>query len=204
MNCVARILVLAALLGSTPLFADEPPPDKKPSDGPSKAAPTLAPKAPEAPKYQVVATFVGKITKINLDDMKMTVDVQTIAPSSSGKKLTKKTIKEEIKIAPDVKVRAAKLPERFDEGNKLKPYTAEEKKTLKGDASLPGFAADLANLTVGQQVQVSMGVRKAAPGGAKAKVKDNDVIAEKPTAIMIVCTLEEPAAVKIETKSKKK
>ena len=202
MRFVSRMAVLAALIVTLPLLAEDPPPEKKPGPGPSKPVPKESSKPAEAPKYQVVNKFVGKITKIELGEMKMTVEVQTVAPSSSGKKLTKKTIKEELKISADVKVRAEKLPERFDENNKPKPYTEEEKKRLKGDPSLPGFAADLANLAVGQHVAVTMGVRKAAPGSAKAK--DKDVMAEKPQAIMIVCTIEEPAPAKPEKSEKKK
>ena len=39
------------------------------------------------------------------------------------KRATTKAVKEEINIVDDVKVRAMKLPERFDENNKPKPYT---------------------------------------------------------------------------------
>ena len=194
MCSLSRMAVLFALIVCMPLFADDPPPEKKP-DGPTKTAPKENPKPADAPKYQVVNKFVGKITKISAEDMKMTVEVQTVAPSSSGKKLKATTTKEEIKISGDVKVRALKLPERFDENNKPKPYTAEEKQRLKGnDPNLPGFAADLANIAVGQHVEISMGIRKAAPGSAKNK--DKDVVPEKPQAILIVCTLEESASEK--------
>ncbi|MFL5328001.1 MAG: hypothetical protein ACJ8C4_03745 [Gemmataceae bacterium] len=169
------------LFATVPLLADDK--SKEPTKGAAKPAADFQ-------KYQIVNKISGKITKIDIDEMKITVETVVAVPTSSGKKLTAQTPRLDLDMASDVRVRSLKLPERFDEHNKPKPYTEEEKRQKKGDdPKLPGYMAELKNLTVGQAVEVHMGVRKPAPGSPKNK--DKDVMGEKPTAVMILVTLEE-------------
>jgi hypothetical protein len=59
----------------------------------------------------------------------------------------------------DVKVRTKNPPVAYDDKGNKKKYTAKELKELKGDAKLPGYAAEFSDLKQNQVVEVSL-VRK--------------------------------------------
>lgn len=83
-----------------------------------------------------------------------------------------KNIDYDISTADSVKVRLAEPSFEFDEKGKIRIYSAEEKKALKGDdpaeQKLAGFKAKFSDLRVGDVVQVFLSKPKGAPA-PKAK-----------------------------------
>lgn len=71
----------------------------------------------------------------------------------------------EMTAAAGVKVRLLNLPREFDDKGRIKEYTEEELKQLKGadpgDQDLPGFKSAFAALRKGDVVQVSLSAPKA-------------------------------------------
>src|SRR4051812_18188325 len=97
-----HLTILGLLIGGVSLFAEDKP------------------KAP-AP-YEIVNKLTGKITKIEPDDLKLTLDVVIYYNKTTGTKTKKTTthtdtVKQEINWISDVKVRTLKLPPRFDSSN---------------------------------------------------------------------------------------
>jgi hypothetical protein len=63
----------------------------------------------------------------------------------------------DFQIARDAKLRIMVLPARFDDEGKIKTYTDEEKKALKGDnPSLPGYEAKLSDLKANDVVRIRL------------------------------------------------
>jgi hypothetical protein len=86
------------------------------------------------------------------------------------------------------KVRTIEPPEAFDDKGNVKKHTAEELKALKGDTDqerkLPGYKSDIAEVQVGDLVQVALSVHKAtskAPADKPAGKKDPDADAPAKT-----------------------
>src|SRR5260370_28423369 len=91
-------------------------------------------------------------------------------------KVEKKTQEVEEPTLDDPKAHIPEPPVVFDDDGKIKKPTAEEKRKLKGDPSLPGYRGDFSSLHAGQMVTLTMMRRKAAeppaperpnPGGGK-------------------------------------
>jgi len=113
-------------------------------------------------------------------------------------KVEKKTQEVEVPTLDDVKVRIPEPPVVFDDDGKIKKPTAEEKRKLKGDTSLPGYPGDFSSLHAGQAVTLTMMCKKDAkpptqerptPGGRKPPELDltGDYV---PHASMIVIVYE--------------
>jgi hypothetical protein len=62
----------------------------------------------------------------------------------------------ELDLAEGVKVRARQPVQQFDDKGNIKRYTPQELKELRGDGSLPGYAAELSDLQPGQTVLVKV------------------------------------------------
>jgi hypothetical protein len=61
----------------------------------------------------------------------------------------------DFQLSRDAKVRIMTLPARFDDEGKIKPYTEEERKALKGDnPKLPGYEAKLTDLKANDPVRL--------------------------------------------------
>jgi hypothetical protein len=88
-----------------------------------------------------------------------------------------------------LKVRLAKLPPVFDADGKRRGYTAKELQELKGNSTLPGYAAKLDDLKLSQTVRVYF-VKKKNPANNPLVLRTEPYLLEA-TAIVI---LEEPAA----------
>ena len=77
-------------------------------------------------------------------------------------KIEKKTQEVEVPTLEDVKVRIAEPPVAFDDDGKIKKLTAEEKRKLKGDPTLPGYPGEMSNLHGGQIVSLTLMRKKDA------------------------------------------
>jgi hypothetical protein len=67
-------------------------------------------------------------------------------------------------MTDEVTVRRAELPLKFDEKGKIVPYTAEEKKALKGDdPKAVGYKAEFSDLKPEQQVSLVLMKKKGKP-----------------------------------------
>jgi hypothetical protein len=90
----------------------------------------------------------------------------------------------DIQGGDDAKVRLQDLPVRLDEKGNPKPYTADEKKDLKGtDTKLPGYNADWTDLKIGQIVKVTLSKHHDDAKDAKDKDdNDNKDAKDKPKA----------------------
>ena len=82
----------------------------------------------------------------------------------------------EFQAEENVKVRTAELPEQFDEKGKVKKYTREELRQLKGkDTHLPGYESSFESLKEGQLIEVTLATHQAkklataGPGDGKEK-----------------------------------
>jgi hypothetical protein len=84
-----------------------------------------------------------------------------------------KEVKKDVEVVPadDVKVRAMQPPVVYDEKGYPKKYTPEELKAMKGDAKLPGYAADLDSVQPGQVVIAYLARKK--PGAAQEPEKES-------------------------------
>ncbi len=91
----------------------------------------------------------------------------------------------EFETVDETKVRTAAPPIAFDDKGDPKKYTPAELKELKGTDHLPGYTSDLSALHKGQQVIVTAGRRKPAPG------EKEPLAAEKPIATMIVIAADQ-------------
>jgi hypothetical protein len=82
------------------------------------------------------------------------------------------------------KVRTVDPPTEFDEKGNIKKHTKEELKALKGDTpeekKMPGYKSDLADIRVGDYVQVALSVYKTVPKKKeKPKKKGKDEAEEE-------------------------
>jgi hypothetical protein len=84
----------------------------------------------------------------------------------------------EIQASEDVVVRAARPPEQFDEKGKIKKYTREELKELKGDTKLPGYKAEFSDIGTESIVQISLVKKKDASPKVVLPKKGKDREAE--------------------------
>jgi hypothetical protein len=91
-------------------------------------------------------------------------------------KVEYKTQETEVAALDDVKVRIPEPPVTFDDDGKIKKLTAEEKRKLKGDPTLPGYPGEISNLHGGQIVVLTLMRKRDAkpptptaptPGGGK-------------------------------------
>ncbi len=110
------------------------------------------------------------------------ISIYQAAQSMGGENLF--TLKEvqkdlEFETVDETKVRTAALPIVFDDKGDPKKLTPAELKELKGPDHLPGYTSETSALHVGQQVVVTAGRRKLAPG-------EKPLAEEKPVATMIV------------------
>jgi hypothetical protein len=103
----------------------------------------------------------------------------------------------ELKLAEDVKVRTAVPAKAYDDKGNIKRYTAKELRELRGKQNLPGYAAEVGDLQVGQRVAVKVAVRRRNPPPKKpgkdeapkeSSLKDMPppVDESKPLAVLIV------------------
>jgi hypothetical protein len=69
----------------------------------------------------------------------------------------------ELALAPSLNVRKLRLPVIFDDKGRPHRYTPEELRDLKGKERLPGFKAEVEELTEGQTVRLHL-VRKKEKG----------------------------------------
>jgi hypothetical protein len=76
----------------------------------------------------------------------------------------------DIQGGDNAKVRLQDLSARFDEKGNPKPYTADEKKDLKGtDSKMPGYNADWTDLKAGQIVKLTLSKHHDDPKDKDAK-----------------------------------
>jgi hypothetical protein len=91
--------------------------------------------------------IAGKITNVDPQDKSISLQL--------GRK------NEKIMTIDDVKVRSKNPPIAYDDKGNKKKYTAKELKELRGDAKLPGYAADFNDLKANQVVEVSLVYKKS-------------------------------------------
>lgn len=123
------------------------------------------------------------------------------------------TVRRDFEFQADdkVRVRLMTLPQEFDERGKPKQHTPQELKELKGpNASLPGYQAELENLSPGMTVKVHVVAAKRAAPAKPAKDADVDadlpaLDATRPRATMVLILKDEagPSAGKNNPKKKK-
>jgi hypothetical protein len=100
-----------------------------------------------------------------------------------------KELKKDVELVPadDLKVRTARPPLEYDDKGYPKKYTKDELKELKGDARLPGYAADFDSVQNGQVVVAYLARKQpAAKSGKKDPPAD-----DKPLVTMLLI-LSEP------------
>lgn len=182
-----RFLQLATLftLGTTFFFG-----------GPASAADT--PKSssgspPAKPNYIVVGDLTGEITKVSADSITIQVNWETPTMPKNGLKPTKNPARmqeEMAKIAKakptehyqdytmgytvDAQARVKTLPPKLDANGKPVAYTPAEKQQLKGNATIPGWKADISEFKVGQMVQAH--VVKLPPSAADKDKPDEMLV----------------------------
>ncbi len=109
--------------------------------------------------------------------------------------------------ADELKVRIMTLPVVYDDEGKIKAYTDEEKKTLKGkDTQLPGYEAKRADLKTGDVIRLTLG-RKAPPKKTEGDKDTSDTAKDtgaKKTQVTIVVILNEDKADKDKDSTPKK
>ena len=74
--------------------------------------------------------------------------------NGAGAKLTTAHVDLELEADDDTVVRTEVLADQFDDKGKLKKFTKEELKELKGDPKLPGYKAEFGDLKQGEMVKV--------------------------------------------------
>jgi hypothetical protein len=118
-------------------------------------------------------------------------------------KLEKKTQEVEVPTLDDVKVRIPAPPVAYDDDGKIKRYTTEELRKLKGDPPLPGYPGEFNNLHSGQMVTITLMRKKDAkppppvkpdPLTGKPPAPEIDLTGDYvPHASLIVIVYENPA-----------
>ena len=117
-----------------------------------------------AHKSQQLDTALAKLQKqIQQSQVKLAKDFKTVVDH----KLV------DFKLADEVKVRILELPTQFDDEGKVKTYSEDERKALKGkDSNLPGFEAKLSDLKADSILRVSL-AKKPAPAESRRRQRDN-------------------------------
>jgi pentapeptide MXKDX repeat protein len=82
----------------------------------------------------------------------------------------------ELPTLDEVKVRLPAPPVTFDEDGKIKKYTTDELKKLKGDTTLPGYPSEFSSLHSGQMVTITLMRKK----DAKPPTPTRDPVTGKP------------------------
>jgi len=139
-------LAFAALFAVTfPVFADDPPADKKPAGGGSSI---LNPNA--GSNMHSAGQVVGKVAKTA--DGSVSLKGMQLERRPSGRRISTREVEKDIEysLAGDVKVRWQTLPKKPD-GT---PYTDKEYKALREPAGTPGYKADNSDLRSGQTVRL--------------------------------------------------
>jgi hypothetical protein len=90
--------------------------------------------------------------------------------NGGGAKLTAAHVDLELEADDNTVVRTEVLADQFDDKGKLKKFTKEELKELKGDPKLPGYEAEFGDLKQGEMVKVVF----AKPKEADKKKDDQD------------------------------
>jgi hypothetical protein len=142
-------------------------------------------KAAPPRSYVNAGEVTGEVTKI--DESARTIEVRVRVRSGRGWT----TEKMDYTFADEVKFRTMTLPDRLDENDKVRPYTAQEKAKLKGDSKLPGYVSEIGAVKKGQTVVLTLGTPKPAPGSPRKKGADST---EKPVVTMLVIMPDSPKA----------
>jgi hypothetical protein len=93
----------------------------------------------------------------------------------------------DLESGAEAKVRRQDPPVQYDDKGQVKKYTPKELQELKGDAKLPGYQADWADLKPGQSVKVTL-------FKPKGKHKDNKKGDARPQASLILVIKDAPDA----------
>jgi hypothetical protein len=131
------------------------------------------------PTYIVVGDLTGEITKVSADSITIQVNWETPTMPKNGVKPAKNQAQMQAEMARianakptehykdytmgytvDAQARVKTLPPKLDADGKPKldangkpvAYSAAEKQQLKGNATIPGWKADISELKVGQMV----------------------------------------------------
>ncbi len=116
-------------------------------------------------------------------------------------------------LSRDATVRVMLLPPRFDDDGKVKPYSDDEKKDLRGkDSQLPGYEAKLSDLKIGDQVRIRLWRKpetKPADNAAPTKSTSEDsgsdkTPAEKKSQVTLIVILNDNLADKDKDTTKDK
>ena len=98
----------------------------------------------------------------------------------------------ELESTTDAKVRRQDPPVQYDDKGKVKKYTPEELKELKGpDPKQPGYAADWSDLKEGQMIKVTLVLPKKDANKDKDN-KDKDKTDTRPRASQVMIVKEAP------------
>jgi hypothetical protein len=153
---------LVALSLAAPTMADDKP-----------ASPTTPPANKDVKKYVTVNTLTGKLDKVNSATSEGVLEYQ------SGLGRYAKTEKMDVTFADEVKVWFVTPPTKVDEnGDSRKMTPAELDKAKSRSGPTKGlYAAAMANLHSGQQVQLVLGKLKDGP--KKPAPKDKTAPPEK-------------------------
>jgi hypothetical protein len=135
-----------------------------------------------APKIDVkllkAGVVTGKVVRVHSLSKILIVEVQT---PQAGNQLA--TQRPQFQAIAAVLVRTAQPREEFDEKGRLRKFTREELKELKGpDPKVPGYKAEFSDLSAGQIVQVSLGKPKGAGAEATRYATMIVVLKEAPPA----------------------
>jgi hypothetical protein len=149
--------------------------------------------------YKVNVWQTGELARINSMAVRNAGDIANKARQMNdfqfnlARKLSTETTtnKEmQFRLADDCKVRITTLPVEVDLKGRPKTRSAKELKELKGNGKLPGYAAALDQLEVGQQLKVFLAKTKTA---AKKKNPDDEEPAAKPDVVMVLILKAAPA-----------
>lgn len=188
-----RLAVLAALMFSVTVRADDPPKPPagdKPSTGPS----VLNPNA-NKPAMQSAGRVEARVGKV--DGSTITLKLAAIEAGKGGggsrrgrggANLKRVEKDQDIDLAADVKVRWHDLPKKADG----KSYSDKEYKAMLDPPGTPGYKADMSDLRSGQTVRVYL---------SKEAGKDAKAVA---TVVMILADAPKNAESKDAEKPKKK
>lgn len=157
--------------------------------------------------YDVNVWQAGELARINSSAVRSAQDAINRARQMSefqvhlARKLAKDiyTNKEmDYRLADDCKVRRLSLPVEFDLKGQPMKRSAKELRELRGSGRLPGYAAALDQLEVGQQVKIYLAKTKNSAKGSSANSKkksrdDEDEPVAKPPVVMVLILKAAPA-----------
>ena len=187
MNFATRWAVTALFTLTLPVFAD----DKPSSPG------TQPPAKPEAKKYVEIGNMIGKLDKVTTASSEVTLEIRGVGRYA-------RTEKKDLTLADDVKVWFKTPPEKIDEnGNARKMTPAELDKAKSRSGVTRGlYAAEMANLHSGQQVQVILGKPKGAVKKPAPKDKNAAPEPDFQYVTQIVVLADDKPPTKPDTKKK--